>query len=67
MPSTADSSPVSGTVTATPPRASSPLSAEPARSTVAASWLATRALVLRDLVVLRKNLAEFIIRTLVQP
>jgi ABC-2 type transport system permease protein len=43
------------------------LSASPTRSTIAASWLAARALVRRDLVVLRKNLAEFVIRTLVQP
>jgi ABC-2 type transport system permease protein len=51
---------------ATPTMAST-LSAAPTRSAVAASWLASRALVRRDLVVLRKNLAEFVIRTLVQP
>jgi ABC-2 type transport system permease protein len=40
---------------------------EPARSTLAASRSALLALMLRDLVVLRKNFAEFVIRTLVQP
>jgi ABC-2 type transport system permease protein len=44
-----------------------PITVEPARSTMAASRIALRALVLRDLVVLRKNLGEFVIRTLVQP
>ena len=41
--------------------------ARPTRSAAAASWIALRALVLRDFVVLRKNGAEFVIRTLVQP
>ena len=40
---------------------------EPTRSTFAASRSALLALVLRDLVVLRKNFLEFVIRTLVQP
>jgi ABC-2 type transport system permease protein len=40
---------------------------EPKRSAFAASRLALQALILRDLVVLRKNLIEFVIRTLVQP
>jgi ABC-2 type transport system permease protein len=40
---------------------------QPTRSTLAASRSALRALILRDLVVLRKNFAEFVIRTLVQP
>ncbi len=40
----------------------------PARSvTAAASWTALGALILRDLVVLRKHLWEFVLRTLVQP
>ncbi|HUY20789.1 MAG TPA: ABC transporter permease [Acidimicrobiales bacterium] len=39
----------------------------PTRSAVAASWVSLQALMLRDLVVLRKNLGEFVIRTLVQP
>ena len=40
---------------------------EPTRSTLAASRAALRALILRDLVVLRKNFVEFVVRTLVQP
>jgi ABC-2 type transport system permease protein len=40
---------------------------EPKRSTIAASRIALRALVLRDLVVLRKHFGEFIVRTLIQP
>lgn len=40
---------------------------EPARSAAAASRLAFRALILRDLIVLRKNLGEFVTRTLIQP
>ncbi|MGO9320764.1 MAG: ABC transporter permease [Solirubrobacteraceae bacterium] len=40
---------------------------EPTRSTMAASRIALRALILRDLVVLWKNKWEFVIRTLVQP
>jgi ABC-2 type transport system permease protein len=39
----------------------------PTRSAGAASWLALRALILRDLVVLKKNFVEFAVRTLVQP
>jgi ABC-2 type transport system permease protein len=45
----------------------SPISIEPTRSTLAASRTALLALILRDLVVLRKNFLEFVIRTLVQP
>jgi ABC-2 type transport system permease protein len=54
---------------ATAPRteASTAISARPTRSTVATSLTSMRALMLRDLVVLKKNLAEFVIRTLVQP
>jgi ABC-2 type transport system permease protein len=40
---------------------------EPTRSTMAASRSALLALILRDLVVLRKNFGEFVIRTLIQP
>jgi ABC-2 type transport system permease protein len=40
---------------------------EPTRSTIAASRSALLALILRDLVVLKRNFAEFVIRTLVQP
>src|SRR5690348_1172965 len=43
------------------------ITVEPTRSTVSASWLAFRALILRDLIVLRKNLGEFVTRTIVQP
>ncbi len=44
-----------------------PISIEPTRSTFAASRTALGALILRDLVVLKKNFGEFVIRTLVQP
>src|ERR1700761_1200650 len=43
------------------------ISIEPTRSATAASRAALRALVLRDLVVLRKSIWEFIARTLIQP
>ena len=43
------------------------ISLTPTRSTFAASRSALLALVLRDLVVLKKNFGEFVIRTLVQP
>jgi ABC-2 type transport system permease protein len=39
----------------------------PTRSVAAASWTALGALLLRDLVVLRKHLWEFVLRTLIQP
>src|ERR1700758_1529816 len=39
----------------------------PARSVAAASWTALGALMLRDLVVLRKHLWEFVLRTIIQP
>ncbi len=39
----------------------------PSRSTFAASRTALGALLLRDVVVLRKNLGEFVVRTLIQP
>jgi ABC-2 type transport system permease protein len=39
----------------------------PTRTAAAASWTALRALVLRDLVVLRKDSKVFVVRTLVQP
>jgi ABC-2 type transport system permease protein len=59
--------------TSTTPSAASPvlvgppITIEPTRSTTAASRSALLALILRDLVVLKKNFAEFVIRTLVQP
>jgi ABC-2 type transport system permease protein len=43
------------------------ISVTPARSTFAASRAALWALVLRDLTVLKKNLGEFVARTLIQP
>ena len=43
------------------------ITVEPTRTTFAASRTALRALILRDLVVLRKNFGEFVLRTLVQP
>jgi ABC-2 type transport system permease protein len=39
----------------------------PTRSAFAASWVSLGALMLRDLVVLKKHTGEFVIRTLVQP
>jgi ABC-2 type transport system permease protein len=41
--------------------------ATPRRSAAAASWSALLALLLRDLTVLRKNLGEFVARTVIQP
>jgi ABC-2 type transport system permease protein len=51
--------------TATP--ASPTIALAPARSTVRASGSALRALILRDLTVLKKNFGEFVTRTLIQP
>jgi ABC-2 type transport system permease protein len=48
-----------------PPAATIPHA--PTRSTLAASRTALGALILRDLVVLRKNVGEFVARTLIQP
>ncbi len=39
----------------------------PTRSVAAASWTALGALMLRDVVVLRKHLWEFVLRTIIQP
>jgi ABC-2 type transport system permease protein len=52
---------------ASPAAVNSPITVVPTRSTMAASRAALLALILRDLVVLRKNFVEFVIRTLVQP
>jgi ABC-2 type transport system permease protein len=54
---------------ATAPRTttSTAISTRPMRSSLATSLISMRALMLRDLVVLKKNLGEFVIRTLVQP
>src|SRR5215475_12311985 len=50
-----------------PGSARPPIGGGPTRSVSAASWTALGALLLRDLVVLRKNLREFVLRTLIQP
>src|ERR1700691_4822368 len=49
------------------PVAHTPITLKPTRSTMAASRTALRALILRDLVVLRKNFGEFVVRTIIQP
>src|SRR5579862_8332959 len=54
-------------MTATRPRAEPAISLTPTRSTFAASRAALWALVLRDLTVLRKHFAEFVVRTIIQP
>jgi ABC-2 type transport system permease protein len=57
-------------MTATAPpdvQARGKIALEPPRSTFEASRVALQALILRDLVVLRKHFVEFVIRTLVQP
>jgi len=43
------------------------IEARPTRSALGASWISLKALMLRDLVVLKKNFGEFVVRTLVQP
>jgi ABC-2 type transport system permease protein len=58
--------------TASPSAAATPgrpdrIAIKPTRSVMAASRIALRALILRDLVVLRKNFGEFVLRTLIQP
>jgi ABC-2 type transport system permease protein len=55
------------TVTTTAPRPRAPIRAEPSRSAWAAGRTALLALILRDLVVLRKGVWEFVARTLIQP
>jgi ABC-2 type transport system permease protein len=47
--------------------AAPPIAITPARSAAAASRSALRGLIVRDLVVLRKNFMEFVIRTIIQP
>jgi ABC-2 type transport system permease protein len=49
-----------------PPQAKT-IGGGPTRSVAAASWTALGALMLRDLVVLRKHLWEFVLRTIIQP
>jgi ABC-2 type transport system permease protein len=48
-------------------RTGQPIVVAPTRSATAASRLAFRALILRDLIVLRKNVGEFVTRTIIQP
>jgi ABC-2 type transport system permease protein len=55
------------TTAAAEPSAPATIVAEPTRSAAAASRSALQALILRDLVVLRKNFWEFVARTLIQP
>ncbi|HWF53899.1 MAG TPA: ABC transporter permease [Solirubrobacteraceae bacterium] len=56
------------TTAATPPPAATvPIALTPTRSAAAASRTALKALILRDLVVLRKHLGEFVARVLIQP
>jgi ABC-2 type transport system permease protein len=57
-------------MTATPVTAPAParrIGGGPTRSVAAASWTALGALLLRDVVVLRKHLWEFVLRTIIQP
>lgn len=49
------------------PTADAPVGLHPTRSTFDAGRIALGALILRDVVVLRKNLVEFVVRVLVQP
>ncbi len=55
------------TATPTDAAGSTRIAVEPARSAAAASRAALAGLIARDLVVLRKNFGEFVIRTLIQP
>jgi ABC-2 type transport system permease protein len=55
------------TTTAAPAPPRTAISAQPTRSAAAASRTALKALILRDLVVLRKHFWEFVVRTLIQP
>ncbi len=52
---------------AAPPGTRSRIEIKPTRSVAAASRDALWALIIRDLVVLRKNIGEFVVRTLIQP
>jgi ABC-2 type transport system permease protein len=56
-----------GTATTSPGTGATRIEIEPARSAGAASRSALAGLIARDLVVLRKNFGEFVIRTLIQP
>jgi ABC-2 type transport system permease protein len=54
-------------VTSAAPAAAKTIGGGPTRSVAAASWTALGALLLRDLVVLRKDFRTFVLRTLIQP
>ena len=64
---TAPDQPLSPLPSLSPLSPSRRVATAPTRSATAASWTSLRALILRDLVVLRKHLVEFTVRTLVQP
>jgi ABC-2 type transport system permease protein len=66
-PATTESTALPSALAPAPAGAPERIGIEPTRSTLAASRSALRALILRDLVVLKKNFVEFAIRTLVQP
>ena len=51
----------------TPAQTAAPIGGGPTRSVAAASWTALGALMLRDVVVLRKHVWEFVLRTVIQP
>src|ERR1700734_1912054 len=53
--------------TITEPAAQKRIGGGPTRSVAAASWAALGALMLRDVVVVRKHFWEFVLRTLIQP
>lgn len=55
------------TTSLTPQAPAQPIGTTPTRSVAAASWAALGALMLRDLVVLRKHLWEVALRTIIQP
>jgi ABC-2 type transport system permease protein len=55
------------TLTAAAPASTDRIGDRPLRSVTAASWTALGALMMRDLLVLRKHLWEFVLRTLIQP
>jgi ABC-2 type transport system permease protein len=56
-----------GATTTTRVNGPPPIALSPTRSTLAASRAALQALILRDLLVLKKNFVEFVARTLIQP
>jgi ABC-2 type transport system permease protein len=58
---------MSATTTAETAQPAAQIALTPTRSTFAAGRTALGALILRDLVVLRKNVGEFVARTLIQP